>query len=201
VGGDSGQTEDPRDALGRVEIVIGYGRSVLEAMAAGRAAYVYDRYGGDGWVTTGSYPALEADGFAGRERETTVDAQRLERDLRAYSAAMGPANRDLVVANHRANVHAQELVELLRPMAPREHDRAPHDEMARLVRLEWRARVDAQGLRRELDRRSEQLEESKRRTAAAESRAEQIRHNYEATLSWRATELLRTAREFLRRRG
>jgi hypothetical protein len=199
VGGDSGQTDDPRDALAEVEIVIGYGRSVLEAMSAGRAAYVYDRYGGDGWVTTASYPALEADGFAGRERETTVDAERLAGDLRAYSAAMGPANRDLVVANHRANVHVQELVELLRQLAPREHDRSPHDEMARLVRLEWRARVDAQGLRRELDRRSEQLEEGKRRTADAEARADQIRSNYESTLSWRATETLRTARELFRR--
>jgi len=59
--------------------------------------------------------------------------------------------------------------------------------------------VDAQALRRELDRRSEQLETSKRQTVEAEARAEQIRQNYESTLSWRATELLRAAREFLRR--
>ena len=81
---------------------------------------------------------------------------------------MGPVNRDLVVANHRANVHAQELVELLRPpRARRARDRLPHEEMARLVRLEWRARVDAQALRRELSRRDEQLELSKRETADA----------------------------------
>ena len=201
LGGDSGQAEDPRHALADVEIVIGYGRSVLEAMAAGRAAYVYDRYGGDGWVTVDSYPALEADGFAGRERETTVDEARLRSDLRSYAATMGPANRDLVVANHRANVHAQELVELLRPLASPQRDRLPHEEMARLVRLEWRARVEAQALRRELNRRDEQLELSKRQTADAEARTEQIRSNYESTLSWRATERLRAARDLVRRLG
>jgi hypothetical protein len=201
LGGDSGQTDDPRQALANVQIVIGYGRSVLEAMAAGRAAYVYDRYGGDGWVTVDSYPALEADGFAGRERETTVDEARLRSDLRAYAAAMGPANRDLVVANHRANVHAQELVELLRPLAPPQRDRLPYEEMARLVRLEWRARVDAQGLWRELNRRDEQLELSKRQTADAEARTAQVRSSYESTLSWRATERLRAARDLVRRLG
>ena len=201
LGGDSGQAEDPRHALADVEIVIGYGRSVLEAMAAGRAAYVYDRYGGDGWVTVDSYPALEADGFAGRERETTIDEARLRSDLRSYAATMGPANRDLVVANHRANVHAQELVELLRPLASPQRDRLPHEEMARLVRLEWRARVEAQALRRELSRRDEQLELSKRQTADAEARTEQTRSNYESTLSWRATERLRAARDLVRRLG
>ena len=112
---------------------------------------------------------------------------------------MGPANRDLVVANHRANVHAQELVELLRRLAPGSRDRLPHQEMARLVRLEWRARVEVQALRRELDRRSAQLEASKQQTEEAKARAEQIRRNYESTLSWRATERLRAARDRIRR--
>ena len=38
------------------DIVVGYGRSVLEAMAMGRAAYVWDHAGGDGWVTPETYP-------------------------------------------------------------------------------------------------------------------------------------------------
>ena len=201
LGGDAGQADDPRAALAEVEIVIGYGRSVLEAMACGRAAYVYDRYGGDGWVTGESYPRLEADGFAGREPDALIDPERLRADLRAYEPAMGPVNRDLAVANHRANVHAQELVDLLRrlPPAPRPRPRVPHDEMARLVRLEWRARVDAQGLRRELRRGEVALEGSRRETVAAVARTEEVRRNYESTLSWRATSALRWARDFVRR--
>lgn len=199
VGGDAGQAEDPRAALAGVEIVIGYGRSVLEAMACGRAAYVYDRYGGDGWVTAGSYPRLEAGGFAGRDPDAVVDLDRMHADLRAYSAAMGPVNRDLVVANHRANVHAQELVELLGGLASPPGTRAPHAEMARLVRLEWRGQVEVQGLRRELTRTHAALEASRRETGAAAARTEEVRRNYESTLSWRATRGLRSARDLLRR--
>ena len=46
---------------------------------------------------------------------------------------------------------------------PPQRDRLPHEEMARLVRLEWRARVEAQALRRELSRRDEQLERANAR--------------------------------------
>ena len=83
--------------------------------------------------------------------------------------------------------------------APRPRPRVPHDEMARLVRLEWRARVDAQGLRRELRRGEVALEASRRETAAAVARTEEVRRNYESTLSWRATSALRWARDFVRR--
>ena len=120
-------------------------------------------------------------------------------DLRAYSAAMGPVNRDLVVANHRATVHAQELVKLLGGLAPAPGTRLPHAEMARLVRLEWRGQVEVQGLRRELTRSHAALEASRRETAAADARTEEVRRNYESTLSWRATRALRSARDLLRR--
>ena len=36
---------DPRPDILAVDIVVGYGRSILEAMACGRAAYVYDHKG------------------------------------------------------------------------------------------------------------------------------------------------------------
>ena len=41
-GGAGRQTTDPRAALGEADVVIGYGRAILEAMSCGRAAFVYD---------------------------------------------------------------------------------------------------------------------------------------------------------------
>ena len=113
LGGSSGQVTDIRSALAGVEIVIGFGRSILEAMACGRAAYVYDWNGGDGWMTPDSYAEIEADGIAARSGRMIADAGRLAEDLRNYESAMGPVNHDLVIAHHRANVHAQELIGLL----------------------------------------------------------------------------------------
>lgn len=209
VGGRDGQTTDPREALYGVEIVIGYGRSILEGMACGRAAYVYDWNGGEGWVTPKSYRRIEADGFAGRSGETIVDGDRIRKDLRKYTRTMGPVNHDLVLAYHRANVHAQEMIGLLRELgAPRaKPDPEPLREMARLVRLEWRARVEVQKLASENAVLHDQLARSEQRLGEAQLAAEaeakkgaRMVRGYEEALSWRLTAPLRALREAVRRR-
>jgi hypothetical protein len=204
VGGASGQTTDPRAALADADIVIGYGRSILEGMACGRAAYVYDWKGGDGWMTAESYPTIEASGIAGMSEEVVVDPARLGEDLRRYSASMGPVNHDLVYTHHRANAHAEELVEALRRMAdPPPRPRAPLEEMARLVRLEWRARGDVQAIARENAHLRDLLTASERsaREAREEVVAERRRLSaaYESTASWRLTRPLRALGGLLRR--
>lgn len=206
VGGLQGQVADPREQLASADIVVGYGRSILEAMACGRAAYVYDWNGGDGWITAESYPAIEADGIAGRSGRAILDADRLAEDLRRYSPAMGPVNHDLVMAHHRANVHAQDLIELIRSLgAPSGRPREGLQEMARLVRLEWRARAEVHGLGREIAALRKALEESEARAerAAREhvERVTEVRRSYEDSASWRLTAPLRRLTQLLRRRG
>lgn len=199
LGGLAGRQTDVRPALAGAEIVIGYGRSILEAMACGRAAYVYDWKGGDGWVTPRTYPAIEADGIAGGAGVAPVDLAGLAEDLGRYSAAMGPINHDLVVTHHRARVHAQELVRLFERLAePPSRPRAPLQEMARLVRLEWRARLEISGLvhenghlREVLRQRDEQVAEARRAVEREATRAHELARAYEATASWRLTRPLR----------
>ena len=209
LGGRDGQTTDPRPALAGAEIVIGYGRSILEAMACGRAAYVYDWHGCEGWMTASSYPEIEADGIAGRSGRVVADGDRIAADLRRYEASMGPVNHDLVIAHHRANVHAQQLVALFRDLGePAPRPRPPLREMARLVRLEWRARVDSQSLTEESYRLREQLREQLRRSEeqaragalAAQEVEERLRRSYEGSRSWRLTAPLRAVARAIRRR-
>lgn len=197
-GGAGRQTTDPRQALAEADVVIGYGRAVLEAMACGRAAFVYDWSGGEGWVDAGSYPAIEADGFAGRG-EAVFDAAGLARAFGEYDRSMGAVNRDLVVAHHRANVHAQQLVEIFRRLgSPAWPAEAPLADMARLVRLEWRARAEVHGLRVDNARLNAELHETHLELAAAqekqlsaEQRAADTAKSFESTLSWRLTKPLR----------
>lgn len=208
VGGRNGQTTDPREALYGAEIVIGYGRSVLEAMACGRAAYVYDWNGGEGWVTPKSYRRIEADGFAGRSGEAIFDHDRIRKDLRKYSRTMGPVNHDLVLAYHRANVHAQEMIGLLSELGVPGSgpDPGPLQEMARLVRLEWRARVEVQNLASQnailhdrLARSERRLGEAQQAAEAEAKKGERLARSYEGTLSWRLTAPLRSLMGILRR--
>ena len=137
----------PELEIAEADIVVGVGRCILEAMACGRAAYVYGIGGGDGWVTPESYAAMEADGFAGHATDTVVNTERLRRDLANFDPGMGQANRDIAWRHHRAGRHATELVALLRATqsnpAP---DQAPLEEMARLVRVQWEAEMRARQL-------------------------------------------------------
>jgi hypothetical protein len=157
VGGAGAQVTDPRPALAAADVVIGYGRGILEAMACGRAAFVYDWAGGAGWVTADSYAPQEAGGFGGRS-EPVFDAAGLAEALAGYERSMGPVNHDLVLAHHRANVHVQELVAIFgRLQPPAQRPQAPRADMARLVRLEWRARAELHGARAEIGNLRQQL--------------------------------------------
>ncbi len=201
VGGAAGRTADPRTAILDADLVIGYGRSILEAMSCGRAAYVYDWHGGDGWVTAETYPAIEADGFGGRSGRRILDARALSDDLAAYDPSMGPVNHDLVMAHHRANVHAQQLVELIRQLSPPQgRPQGQLEEMARLVRLEWRARAEVHALSRENVELTKVIGDIRE---DAELRRQQlegtIRHEYESSRSWRMTRPMRRAGARLRR--
>jgi hypothetical protein len=146
---------DPLSEIATADIVVGKSRAILDAMACGRAAYVLDFAGGDGWVTKERYAAMEADNFAGQATDWVLDRDRLVADLADYDRDMGQVNRELVLAHHDARTHAYELVELFRSVSPRaEPPTAPLRELARLVRLQWAAEQDAMVLRQALTERA-----------------------------------------------
>src|SRR5262249_56385771 len=62
IGAPTTPTGTPEVALARADLVIGYGRCALEAMAAGRATYIYGVSGGNRLVPADLYP--EMDGHA-----------------------------------------------------------------------------------------------------------------------------------------
>lgn len=167
LGATSGKwATQPELELCGADIVIGKARVIVEAMACGRAAYVYDHNGGDGWVTPERYLLLESDNFGGQAEPTATNLEGLRVDLAAYSPELGQANRDLAVANHSASRHGQELVSLFARLAetPRERVDAPLREMSRLARLQWTSEGRAMGfaaeivrLRAELDRANAEL--------------------------------------------
>ena len=170
----------PELEIADADIVVGYGRSALEGMAAGRAVYVYDHSGGDGWVTAETYPALESNGFAGSANEGGIDRERLRADLLAYDPEMGLVNRDLARRHHEAVRHAAALVPVLRSAPPPSTAFDPEalEELARLMRAQWAAegkaalfRLESEMLRERMERAERASEDSARRAAEAEAHA------------------------------
>jgi len=148
-GSSSSPTDDAARMIAGADIIVGYGRCALEGMACGRAVFVYDAAGGDGWVTAENYGLLEAGGFSGRSHLAAPGPADV--DLSRYSPDMGLVNRDLAVRHHRASIHAEELVGVLREAsAPPETPPTPLTEMSRLVQLQWHSERHALALHAEL---------------------------------------------------
>ena len=139
IGGPNGvYTTTPEHDLCEADIVVGKARTIVEALACGRAAYVFDHNGADGWVTPERYALLESDNFGGQAEPVPVTPERLRADLAAYRPEMGVANRDLAVVNHSANRHAQALVKLFSRLEPhRGRPVTAAKELARLARVQW----------------------------------------------------------------
>jgi hypothetical protein len=152
------QLLNPEPEIAKADIVVGKGRAILDAMACGRAAYIYDMFGTDGWVTPELYPLQEADGFAGLALPVVVDEEKLRLDLDDYDPLMGQANRELILKNHTAGAHVQELVALFRRLSPRSIPATNLlRELARLIRLRWSAESELFTLRLTLASMSERV--------------------------------------------
>jgi hypothetical protein len=203
-------TPTPELDLAEADIVVGVGRCILEAMASQRAAYVYGLRGGDGWVTPESYPALEADGFAGSATDAVIDLRRMRSDLEGFKPAMGEANRDLTRRHHDLGSHASGLVELFRSVEPHSlPESAPLRELARLVRVQWESEMRAS----EIASKNSQLVAERDRWRAERDRwhaeyehtAGQLRKLHDAynrliaTRRWRFAQALGTPLDLLRR--
>jgi hypothetical protein len=135
---------DVRPALSDCDIVVGRGRAAMEGMACGKAVYVFDAGGGDGWITPDSYPAIEADNFAGMATDVPIDRRRLGADLDDYDPEMGWINRELAVTYHSVRSKVQELIEVLRGPASRRGDSTTTAAaLAVTARYAWQSQVRA----------------------------------------------------------
>jgi len=168
-------------ALGEADIVVAKGRAALEAMSCARAVYVYDQFGSDGWVTPETYPAMEADNFAGQATGVPRGPDELVADLAGYRHDMGWVNRELVRTHHGARRHTAELVRVLRgPASVAPRDVTALREVARLVRSGWAAERRAFGLQHEVIALRERTLAAEAATEAAEAATEAAEATTEA---------------------
>jgi hypothetical protein len=170
-------TPTPEQEINQVDIVIGSGRSIVEAMACARAAFVYDYLGGDGWVTRESYEALEAINFAHATSEgAMVTPETLAERLRGYRQSMGSVNLDLARMQHSAARHAEELVAVFERLAPTPSpDGVPLREFARMSRVQWQTESRALGLSHEARLLASRAQAAETRADAAEKHLEALR--------------------------
>jgi hypothetical protein len=196
-----GPSDRPQDAMNDGDIIFGKGRVIVEAMSCGRAAYVFDVFGGDGWVTKDSYESLLAGNFAGGLRSGHPTAEQLAKDLGRYDQNMGDINRQIAIERHAVNKHISAIVELCEEVVA-EAGRNPivvdqAFELHRLARTSWYHESEVFQLTRRLNEQAIQLGDVQ--WALEQSRAEQAKNDKQlaimyGSLSWRITAPLRAFR-------
>ncbi len=167
----------PEREINQVDIVIGSGRAIVEAMACARAAFVYDYLGGDGWVTRENYEALEAINFAhATSNGAMVTPEELAGRLRGYRRSMGSVNVDLARIHHSAAQHAEQLVELFERLEPGQPPpNTPLREFARMSRVQWQTESRALGAGHEARLLSSRVAEAEGRAEVAETALRNLR--------------------------
>jgi glycosyltransferase involved in cell wall biosynthesis len=98
--------------LNRADIVFSLGRGAIEAMACGRAVYVYDRFGADGWVTPESIDEIASCTFSGKRYRRRLTAGELVGELERYDPDMGTENRRLAEERYDIDRYLPRLLEV-----------------------------------------------------------------------------------------
>jgi hypothetical protein len=78
----------PED-IAAVDAVVSIGKSVSYAIASGKPVFVYDHFGGDGWLTRANFAQNLRYNFSGRPGRRKVDAETLIAEIvEGYAAAV-----------------------------------------------------------------------------------------------------------------
>lgn len=182
-----GQSTRAEDAINRADIVLGKGRVAVEAMACGRAVYLYDMWGSDGWLTPENYDEYSFVGFGGHITPFDPTIEELAADLGNYSPTIGKWGSTITVKNHSLDENVSRLIELGAEAtgdgARTGGVRGDAEELARLARQSWRHEGQAHV-------HSEHLKQQAQRIDALESELETLR----GSKSWRLTAPLRRMR-------
>ena len=105
--------DDPTTAMMNADVVFCAGRTALEAMALGRAAFIFAETGSAGFVTADTYPTLEAHGFTPSAAEPAT-VESVVAELGCYEPGIGAMGRELVGRHHMARTHVIELIDIYR---------------------------------------------------------------------------------------
>ena len=78
--------------IAEADAVISIGKSVVYAIAQRRPVYIYDHFGGDGWLTRANFEANLFHNFSGRPQQRRLTPEALAAELKdGYAAAASEA--------------------------------------------------------------------------------------------------------------
>ncbi|MGH2959356.1 MAG: glycosyltransferase [Solirubrobacterales bacterium] len=197
----AGESTRAEDAINRADFVIGKGRVAVEAMACGRAVYLYDMWGSDGWLTPETYDEYSFAGFGGTVTTQDPGVDQLAADFGAYSERLGAWGSQMTVLHHRLDEHVGKLIELGVAAAGNGArtggSRGDSEELVRLARQSSRHEAQAHVLGEHLKQQSQKIAALERELDASRREAQELVRELDTirgSNSWRLTAPLRRMR-------
>lgn len=109
-GSPYGRSYKIEDEINKADLVISWGRGILEAMSTSRAVLSFDKQEGDGYITTETYFKARENNFSGRVYKYNFDANSLAQEMSKYNANDGITNRNLIEKYHSASLEVDEIL-------------------------------------------------------------------------------------------
>lgn len=100
VGSPYGRSRDMAKTINEADLVVTWGRGILEAMACGRVALSYNKRMGAGYITPEVYMDSRKYNFGGYRSRYPFGVEGLIEEIKKYNPDDGVANRDLVMEYH-----------------------------------------------------------------------------------------------------
>jgi hypothetical protein len=113
-GSPYGRNYKIEEAINEADLVISWGRGILEAMSCGRAALSFDRFEGDGYITSEAYLEARKNNFSGRIFKYAFTGDMLAEEMLKYDPNCSEVNRGLIMKYHNAVSGVDQILEIIK---------------------------------------------------------------------------------------
>lgn len=113
-GAPYGRVPSVADAINEADVVVSWGRGILEGMSCGRPVISFDQTYGDGYLTEEMYYISREHQFSSRDCTGAGDWPWLVEQLKQYNPTDGARNRALILQHHAMYRGVDQLLTLAR---------------------------------------------------------------------------------------
>lgn len=113
VGAPYGRSRNVAETINNADLVVSWGRGVLEAMACGRPAISYNKRVGAGYITPEVYIENRTYNLGGVRSRYTFDWKELMGEIEKYNPEDGAINRELIMKHHDSRKCVDQIEEVI----------------------------------------------------------------------------------------
>lgn len=114
VGSPYGRSRNVAETINNADLVVTWGRGILEAMACGRPAISYNKRMGAGYITPEVYMENRIYNLGGIRSRYTFNLEELMGEIKKYNPEDGAVNRALIMEYHDSKKCVDQILDIVK---------------------------------------------------------------------------------------